>query len=101
MHNKITREANKAYLSKLFIDVVKDCRIYNDLNPNIPIGPHQVRKLSASYSIQVGQDIEALRKTMGFSSTKILLKNYVAWVPPLDVHCVLPCGTFDPTEVND
>ena len=38
---------------------------------------------------------------MGFSSTKILLKNYVAWVPPLDVHCVLPGGTFDPTEVND
>ena len=101
VHNKITREANKTYLTKLFIDVVKDCRIYNDLDPNIPIGPHQVRKLSASYGIQVGQDIEVLRKTMGFSSTKILLKNYVAWVPPLDVHCVLPGGTFDPTEVNN
>ena len=42
----------------------------------------------------------------GATSLKLImgvagLKNYVAWVPPLDVHCVLPGGTFDPTEVNN
>ena len=101
VHNQVNRKADTKFLTKTFIDLVKDCRYYNDLNPDISIGPHQVKKLSASYGLQVGQDIEKLRKTMGFSKVRIMFKNYVAWVPPLEMHCVLPGGTFDPTEDND
>ena len=53
-----------------------------------------MRKFAASYSSMVGQDEEEVVRVMGFSSNRILRKNYVAQVPPLLVPCVLPGGPF-------
>ena len=84
---RLNRKIDLKYLSNIFIELIKDTRIFNDLNPEIPIGPHQTKKLSASYSLQIGQDLEKVRKTMGFSTIRIMLKNYVAWVPQLEIYC--------------
>ena len=84
----------KESLSRCFIDVVRDSRLVNDIAVPVEIGPHQMRKLSASYASLVGQAEISVRKVMGFSSLKIFRKNYVAWVPPLLVSCVLPGGSF-------
>ena len=68
------------------------------------VGPHQMRKFAASLSLQVGQDEDLVRKNMGFSSVRILRKNYVAKVPPLKVACSLPGGPFLPqghSEISD
>ena len=85
---------SKLSLSKCFVDVVRDSRLYNDIAVPVEIGPHQMRKLSASYASLVGQAESSVHKVMGFSSLKIFRKNYVAWVPPLLVSCVLPGGSF-------
>ena len=85
---------SKLSLSKCFVDVVRDSRLYNDIAVPVEIGPHQMRKLSASYASLVGQAELSVHKVMGFSSLKIFRKNYVAWVPPLLVSCVLPGGPF-------
>ena len=92
---------SKASLTKCFVNVVRDSRIYNDLAVPAEIGPHQMRKLSASYAALVGQPETLVCKVMGFSSKKIFRKNYVAWVPPLLVSCVLPGGTFLAVNCND
>ena len=92
---------SKASLTKCFVNVVRDSRIYNDLAVPAEIGPHQMRKFSASYAALVGQPETLVCKVMGFSSKKIFRKNYVAWVPPLLVSCVLPGGTFLAVNCND
>ena len=69
---------------------------------NVPICPHQVRKLSASYSaLKLGSSKEVEKKLMdrmGCSSMSILKKNYISHVPDLLYTCVLPIGTFYPVE---
>ncbi|CAL4093494.1 unnamed protein product [Meganyctiphanes norvegica] len=91
-----SRPLSTRFLSNLFISVVKDSRRFHDLSADISVGPHGMRKFAASYSAQVGLNEERVKRVMGFSSTRILRKNYVAWVPPLRVPCVLPGGTFLP-----
>ena len=72
-----------------------DCLYYNDLaGSGGQITPHQMRKFAASYSHQVGHDEEKVQVVMGFSSLKVLRKNYQADVPPLEYPCVLPGGSF-------
>ena len=83
-------------LSKAFVSLVKDYRKFNNLPINIPIGPHQTRKYSGAYSVQLDQKKETIVKVMGFSSYTILKKNYVAKVPPLTVPCALPGGPHFP-----
>ena len=83
-------------LSKSFISLVKDYRKFNNLPINISIGPHQTRKFSAAYSVQLGQKKATIIKVMGFSSYTILKKNYVAKVSPLTVPCALPGGSHFP-----
>ena len=83
-------------LSKAFISLVQDYRKSVKLPINIPIGPHQTRKYSGAYSVQLNQKKENIVKVMGFSSFTILKKNYVAEVPPLTVPCALPGGSHFP-----
>ena len=92
---------SKQAISKCFVDVVRDSRIVSDILGPVVIGPHQMRKLSASYASLVGQAEKKVIKVMGFSSVTIFRKNYVAWVPPLQVSCVLPGGTFLARKVHD
>ena len=42
---RLNRKIDIKYLSNIFIELIKDTRIFNDLNPEIPIGPHQTKKL--------------------------------------------------------
>ena len=66
------------------------------------MGPHQMRKFAASYSLHLGHDTEVVRKKMGFSSLSILKKNYLGpSVPPLLMPCVLPGGSHIPPRVDD
>ena len=85
---------SKDSLTKCFVDVVRESHMFNNIAVPVEIGPHQMRKFSASYASLVGQAELCVQKVMGFSSLKIFRKNYVAWVPPLLVTCVLPGGTF-------
>ena len=85
-------------LTKLFCSVVLQSRVRKNIHGHVSIGPHQVRKLAASYSaVLMGQskDLErTLMDRMGCASMFILKKNYICHVPPLNVSCVLPVGTF-------
>ena len=88
----------------MFVKVVQDALKDAGLPIGIKIGPHQMRKLSASLSHKVGQDENLVREVMGFSSMGILRKNYIADVPPLNIACVLPGGPYFPhrgTELSD
>ena len=96
VRRRSSRPVNIKYLTDSLKNLIQDSRNFNNLNANIPIGPHQVKKLSASLAYQVGQDEIRVKQVMGFSSLSILRKNYVAYVRPLDIQCVLPGGTFTP-----
>ena len=82
-------------LTSTFISVIKDALRDAELSIAIKIGPHQMRKLSASHAWKVGQDEEVIRENMGFASVN-MRKNYIAKVPNLNVACVLPGGSFSP-----
>ena len=84
------------FLTRVFKTLVENSRKFFKRRGKVDIGPHQARKFAASYASQVGQDEEFVRKVMGFSDVSIFRKNYVAPVPFLKMHCVLPGGTFIP-----
>ena len=94
IHPRSLLPLSKGTLSRWFIDLVLESRRLNGLVDPVAVGPHQMRKFAASYSSMVGQDEETVVRVMGFSSNRILRKNYVAPVPPLRVPCVLPGGPF-------
>ena len=94
IHPRSLLPLSKGTLSRWFVDLVHESRRLNGLVDPVAVGPHQMRKFAASYSSLVGQDEETVVRVMGFSSTKILRKNYVAPVPPLGIPCVLPGGPF-------
>ena len=66
-----------------------------------PIGIHQMRKLAATYAIQVGQEEQVVKVKLGFSDVRILRKNYIAQAPPLKEACVLPGGSFIPNRDHE
>ena len=94
VHPRTFLPVSKGSLSKWFVDLVVASRRHHGLFDPVSIGPHQMRKLGASYSSFLGQDEDAVVCVMGFSSKRIFKKNYVAWVPPLHVPCMLPGGPF-------
>ena len=65
------------------------------------LGVHQMRKLAATYEIQVGQSEEVVRVKPGFSLVTIMRKSYVAEAPPLRETCVLPGGAFFPDRSHE
>ena len=94
IHPRSFLPLSKGTLSRWFVDLVVGSRRHlGDFEP-VSIGPHQMRKFGASYSSFVGQREDTVVRVMGFSSKSIFRKNYVAWVPPLTVPCVLPGGPF-------
>ena len=94
IHPRTLLPLSKGTLSRWFTDLVVGSRHrHGDFDP-VSIGPHQLRKLGASYSSFLGMDEDDVIKVMGFSSKSIFRKNYVAWVPPLTVPCMLPGGPF-------
>ena len=89
-------------VSKLLKELVVEARSFagTTTTDGLIVSPHQMRKLCASYMIQVGSDMAQLRKRLGSKSDKVLCKNYIAEVPPLKVACVLPGGPFVPNMTN-
>ena len=86
-------------LTKLFCKVVLHSRLRKNIHAHGTVGPHQVRKLAASYSAVLmgpSKDLErTLMDRMGCSSMMVLKKNCINVVPSLNVTCVLPVGTFN------
>ena len=79
-------------LTKMFIDVVKKSQ-YSD--PNIKIGPHQMRKLACSYNKKHFPEHEQrLIVKLGSKSMNVLTRTYIRSVPELHFSCVLPTGTL-------
>ena len=88
--SKLTRPFNECVKRSL-----RFCRVQNEP----PIGPHQCRKLAASYGLLLcdsSQDEMRLMRTMGFSTLSVLRRVYMNRVPPLDHACVVPGGTYRP-----
>ena len=94
VHPRSLRPVSKGSLSRWFVDLVVASRRHLGLHDPVSIGPHQMRKLGASYSSLLGQNEDVVVRVMGFSSKFVFKKNYVAWVPPLTVPCMLPGGPF-------
>lgn len=63
------------------------------------IGPHQFRKLAASYGrllCKRHKDETFLMNVLGFSSVNVMRKVYIKKVPHLAHACVVPGGTYIP-----
>ena len=87
-------------LTKLFKSVVSQSRQGLRLD-EVSIGPHQMRKLAASYSAVLMGNSKDLERTlldrMGCKSMTVLKKNYILLTPTLHFKCVVPVGTYSPT----
>ena len=87
-------------LSGIFRKCVSDALSFAHLPTDVKIGPHQVRKLAASYSKPLVDANPSLKKKlyerMGSNGLGVLEKVYIQEVPQLDTVCVLPVGTFFP-----
>ena len=86
-------------LTKMFIDVVQKSLLFKEADPNIKIGPHQMRKLACSYNKKYFPKHEKkLFTKLGSKSMKILNRTYIRSVPDLEFSCVLPTGVFIATH---
>ena len=85
-------------LSARFISLVTDARKSVGLSGKISTGPHQMRKLAASYGMKFlcssVDDQLLLAKRMGWASLSVLKKAYLDNVPELGISCVVPLGTI-------
>ena len=70
------------------------------LRDPVPVGPHQMRKLAASYSATMLNDNRAnemmLLERMGYKSMTVIKKCYIAHVPKISFKFVIPLGTYKP-----
>ena len=87
-------------LTNLFKSTVFQARHRAGFSEVVPIGPHHMRKLAASYSSKmVGSSTEGEKKLMermGCASMNVLKRTYINDVPDLGFKVVLPAGTFVP-----
>ena len=91
---------NTEALTKIFISTVLQARDKVHLRDPVPVGPHQMRKLAASYSATMLNNNRAnetmLLERMGYKSMTVIKKCYIAHVPQLSFKCVVPLGTYTP-----
>ena len=83
-------------LSRTFIKTVENAHTYANLSKPKPIGPHQARKLAASYGILLCNNVldeQHLMQDMGYSSLGAMKKVYIREVPTLRCNCIVPGGT--------
>ena len=81
-------------MSQMFIKLIENYQISNELDKNIQIGPHNSRKIAGAICMAHGVDLILLAKIMGFSSTTIMKKNYSGKAPHLTTRCSLPGGIY-------
>ena len=98
-HGPSKDRVNIPRLSRSFIKVVEHAQAYAQVPKASSIGPHQGRKLAASYGFmrcESLRDEEFLMQEMGFSSLQVRRRVYINPVPPLTHRCVVPGGTYIP-----
>ena len=85
-------------ISFLIKRLIKNALKWKGKNYNIPIGPHQVRKLAVSLSWKYFRCSEMqLYKKVGSFSMKVPYKNYIRNVDNVKFSCVVPMGVLHPT----
>ena len=91
-------------LSGLFKSTVLQARHHAGITDDFSVGPHQMRKLAASYSARmIGSSASGegrLMDRMGCASMTVLKRTYINNVPELGFKVVLPSGTFIPGVHN-
>ena len=98
-HGHSKDRINIPKLSRSFIKAVEYAQAYANVPKAQSIGPHQGRKLAASYGFMRCEtlcDEEFLMQEMGFSSLQVMRRVYINPVPPLTHKCVVPGGTYIP-----
>ena len=98
-HGHSKDRINIPKLSRSFIKAVEYAQAYANVPKAQSIGPHQERKLAASYRFmrcETLRDEEFLMQEMGFSSLQVMRRVYINPVPPLTHKCVVPGGTYIP-----
>ena len=103
-HLSNKEKVNVSKLTRTFIQAVEFSQTHAGIFGNPAIGPHQGRKLAASYGLLLCnnlRDERALMHAMGFSSLSVLRKVYINNVPPLSHKCVVPGGTYIPGVSRD
>ena len=103
-HGSNKEKVNVSKLTRTFIQAVEFSQTHAGIFGNPAIGPHQGRKLAASYGLLLCnnlRDERALMHAMGFSSLSVLRKVYINNVPPLSHKCVVPGGTYIPGVSRD
>ena len=98
-HGSHKDQVNVQRLSDTFIKVIVCSQDYAHAPRAESIGPHQGRKLAASYGFMCCNslsDEKILMQDMGCSSLQVLRKVYINPVPPLSYPCVVPGGIYIP-----
>ena len=98
-HGRSKEKVNTSQLSKSFIKAVEYAQAYANVPKAASIGPHQGRKLAASYGFMRCNNLhdeELLMQEMGFSCLSVMRRVYINPVPPLRHKCVVPGGTYIP-----
>ena len=86
---------NQATLSTFLVGLVADSVRHAGKIPNMPIGPHQFRKLAASlcFNFFTETNIKLLPLRMGSASLSILKRAYIRSLRRPGIACVAPLGT--------
>ena len=98
-HGKNNGKVSVQTISAIFSNLVRQAKRSAGIINNDPIGPHQCRKLAASYGALLcnsERDENRLRERMGFSALSVLRKVYIRDVPPLTHRFVTPGGIYTP-----
>ena len=94
---------NGKALTNLFKTTLFQARHQAGFSEVVSTGPHQMRKLAASYSAKmVGNSptgVRKLRDRMGCASMSVLKRTYINDVPDLSFRVVLPAGTYVPNRI--
>ena len=102
-HGKNNGKVNVQTISAIFSNLVRQAKRSAGIMNNDPIGPHQCRKLAASYGALLcnsERDENRLRERMGFSALSVLRKVYIRDVPPLKHAFVTPGGIYTPGKAR-
>ena len=92
--------AKTVELSNMFKDTARRARRLAGDTDAFPVGPHQMRKFTASYSalMMLSSNLpeKKLLDRMGCKNMSVLNRTYINKVPRLTFRAVVPVGTFFP-----
>ena len=98
-HGRHKERVNVPRLSRFFTKVIVCSQEFAQIPRAASIGPHQGRKLAASYGFMCCnslRDEQILMQALGCSSLQVMRRVYINPVPPLSHACVVPGGVYIP-----